>query len=240
MDFVDNYGEPTTPNAILTQLSHKTVLRPDAVGGEVPARPEGEPARRPCAATGAPRQQVALSHVQAGEENNGLFRLNLDDDRYLPFEGTGAVSTWRLQLTGRRSVDDPGHAGRRLAHRPVHRRGRRPGVHQRGEGHAQAVLGRSATSTSRREFPDEWAEFLGGDGDELVLPVSADMFPNMAGRQITSIYTRFELAAPGAVSMVLNGEPDWTLEDGKVLSVNRLGVRPGRTGAWRARATRAC
>src|SRR6185369_9265000 len=66
-------------------------------------------------------------------------------------------------------------------------------------------------------------------GDELVLPVSADLFPNMAGRQITSVYTRFELTAPGAVTMTLNGQPDWTLEDGKVLSVNRLAVG----GSWR-------
>jgi hypothetical protein len=39
------------------------------------------------------KQQVALS---TGEDDNGLFTLNLLDERYLPFEYTGAVSTWRL------------------------------------------------------------------------------------------------------------------------------------------------
>jgi hypothetical protein len=28
-----------------------------------------------------------------------MFTLNFDDDRYLPFEGTGAVSRWSLQFS---------------------------------------------------------------------------------------------------------------------------------------------
>ncbi|APV39203.1 hypothetical protein PFAS1_07535 [Pseudomonas frederiksbergensis] len=39
------------------------------------------------------KQQVALS---TGDDDSGLFTLNLLDERYLPFEYTGAVSTWRL------------------------------------------------------------------------------------------------------------------------------------------------
>jgi hypothetical protein len=27
-----------------------------------------------------------------------LFQLRFDDERYLPFEGAGAISTWRLEL----------------------------------------------------------------------------------------------------------------------------------------------
>lgn len=138
------------------------------------------------------------------------------------------VSTWRLQLTGRRSVDDPGMLGDvTLTVRYTAEVG--------DPVFTNAVKGMLKPYWTYRylnvagEFPDEWAEFVGGDGDELALPVSADLFPNMAGRQITSVYTRFELAAPGAVTMTLNGQPDWTLEDGKVLSVNRLAV----TGGWR-------
>lgn len=39
------------------------------------------------------KQEVALS---SGDDDSGLFSLNFLDDRYLPFEFTGAVSTWRL------------------------------------------------------------------------------------------------------------------------------------------------
>ncbi|MGK7885270.1 MAG: LamG-like jellyroll fold domain-containing protein [Crocosphaera sp.] len=40
-------------------------------------------------------QQVALSQ---GLNDSGLFELNFNDARYLPFEGTGAVSTWKLEI----------------------------------------------------------------------------------------------------------------------------------------------
>lgn len=40
-------------------------------------------------------QSVATS---SGQNDAGLFELNFRDDRYLPFEGTGAVGTWRLDL----------------------------------------------------------------------------------------------------------------------------------------------
>jgi hypothetical protein len=42
-----------------------------------------------------PNQQVALSQ---GVNDSGLFQLNFNDARYLPFEGTGAVSIWMLEL----------------------------------------------------------------------------------------------------------------------------------------------
>lgn len=41
------------------------------------------------------REVIALS---TGMDDNGLFTLNFNDERYLPFEFTGAVSTWRLAL----------------------------------------------------------------------------------------------------------------------------------------------
>ncbi|WP_421535044.1 neuraminidase-like domain-containing protein [Pseudomonas marginalis] len=38
-------------------------------------------------------QQVALS---TGMDDSGAFQLNFGDERYLPFEGTGAISSWQL------------------------------------------------------------------------------------------------------------------------------------------------
>jgi hypothetical protein len=40
-------------------------------------------------------QSIATSNAQ---NDSGVFELNFRDDRYLPFEGTGAISTWRLEL----------------------------------------------------------------------------------------------------------------------------------------------
>lgn len=36
--------------------------------------------------------------TSGGQNDNGLFELSFDDERYLPFERAGAVSSWRLSL----------------------------------------------------------------------------------------------------------------------------------------------
>ncbi|WP_413817810.1 hypothetical protein [Pseudomonas sp. P9_2] len=65
--------------AILTQTHNEIVL------------PSGE-RRRDMRA----HQQVALS---TGLDDNGLFTLNFESqDRYLPFEYTGAISNWTLEF----------------------------------------------------------------------------------------------------------------------------------------------
>jgi hypothetical protein len=222
VDFVDAGGEQTTPNAVLTQLNHKTVLRPDTAAVKYLLDPKGSP---PAALRSdwRSRQQVALSQTAEGEDNNGQFRLNLDDDRYLPFEGTGAVSAWRLELPGRRSVDDPARLGDVVLTLRYTADG--------GDAvFANTVKGMLKPYPAFRyidvaaDFPDAWAQFLDSDDNELVLPFSADMFPSMASRQITTIYSRFDVADGSSVSLVLNGNPDWTLDDGQVLTTNRLSV----------------
>lgn len=40
-------------------------------------------------------QSIAASNAQ---NDSGIFELNFRDERYLPFEGCGAMSTWRLEL----------------------------------------------------------------------------------------------------------------------------------------------
>ena len=50
-----------------------------------------------------PVEAIAASN---GQEDNGRFTLDLRDVQYLPFEGAGAISRWRLELPRRfRSVD---------------------------------------------------------------------------------------------------------------------------------------
>ena len=36
--------------------------------------------------------------LSSAQNDSGLFELNLRDDRYLPFEGAGAIGTWRIEL----------------------------------------------------------------------------------------------------------------------------------------------
>lgn len=59
--------------------------------GSAPAQPTPDALRQNWASS----QQIALSK---GMDDSGLFALNYDDPRYLPFEGTGAVSSWTLSM----------------------------------------------------------------------------------------------------------------------------------------------
>lgn len=36
--------------------------------------------------------------TSSGQNDSGLFETNLRDERFLPFEGAGAESTWKLDL----------------------------------------------------------------------------------------------------------------------------------------------
>ncbi|MGA9768040.1 MAG: neuraminidase-like domain-containing protein [Blastocatellia bacterium] len=46
-------------------------------------------------------QSIATS---SGQNDSGMFELNFRDERYLPFEGAGAVSRWQIELTQDRKL----------------------------------------------------------------------------------------------------------------------------------------
>lgn len=43
--------------------------------------------------------------TSSGTNDSGMFETNLKDERFLPFEGAGAISTWNLSLPGIRTFD---------------------------------------------------------------------------------------------------------------------------------------
>ncbi|QFG22230.1 hemopexin repeat-containing protein [Actinomadura sp. WMMB 499] len=204
-------------NATLTQLDGRTVLEPDPAAVKFLLDPKGAPPAT-LRTDWRPGQQIALSDVPEGWENNGLFELRYDDDRYLPFEGTGAVSRWRLE-TGRPA------AGLRDVTVTVRYR-----ADQGGQTFANAVRGMLKPYPAARffdvaaEFPDAWRNFLADDMNELVLPLAPEMFAGMSGRQITGVYARYDLSGPGGARFSINGEPRLTLADGELLRVPGLSV----------------
>ncbi|MDO7899429.1 neuraminidase-like domain-containing protein [Pseudomonas citrulli] len=90
-------------HATLVQTRSSTLLKPSLGGvaslysqaGEL--APDNDIELDPRHIVFNPRlsQQVGLS---SGLDDYGLFTLNFDDERYLPFEGTGAVSSWMLSF----------------------------------------------------------------------------------------------------------------------------------------------
>lgn len=89
-------GPYQTVHATLTQLSSATVLKPE-IGpimyllGSATTVPSPDELRSNIWVS----QQIALS---SGLNDAGVFTLDFGDARYLPFEGTGAVSTWQLSM----------------------------------------------------------------------------------------------------------------------------------------------
>jgi hypothetical protein len=54
-------------------------------------------------AAGDPRFRYNVGAIQSivlsnGQNDAGLFNLNFDDERYLPFEGSGVIGTYLLEL----------------------------------------------------------------------------------------------------------------------------------------------
>ncbi|HVJ21273.1 MAG TPA: hypothetical protein VM686_37935, partial [Polyangiaceae bacterium] len=81
-------GPYTSVNCTLTLLSSKVRITSNASG----YANQGE---QDVVQGFTPVQSIATSHAQ---NDSGLFELNFRDERYLPFEGAGAVSVWRLEL----------------------------------------------------------------------------------------------------------------------------------------------
>jgi hypothetical protein len=79
-------------HATLTQLTNTTILKPSKDLVEKVNKGEDDKNIRRNVQV---NQQIALSQ---GINDSGMFTLNFNDERYLPFEGTGAVSSWKLAM----------------------------------------------------------------------------------------------------------------------------------------------
>ena len=216
-------GEGIFVNATLTQLTHRTVIAPDPKAVKFLLAPSGE-APLSIRSNWKPLQQIALSHHDDYEKNNGLFELRFDSERYLPFEGTGAVSSWRLEMQGKRGSYDL----RNLVDVTINLKYTAlPG----GDRFADAVRGMLRPQPALRyfdmhyDFPKAWNAFLDSDEDTLVLPLTRDLFPNMASGKIPGVFTRYEIRDQGGVKMSLLLDDAMELVDGKIVDTTGLTIR---------------
>lgn len=97
-------GPYTTVNCTLTLMSNSTRIDPTVseTNGETNGykrRENGEDDR--FRDNVGAIQSIATS---SGQNDSGMFELNFRDERYLPFEGAGAVSLWHLELSKDRQL----------------------------------------------------------------------------------------------------------------------------------------
>lgn len=121
--------------------------------------------------------------------DSGLFETNLRDDRFLPFEGAGAESTWKLDLPASYPAFDYATISDVILHV---RYTARQGVDQTK---VQAALDGQMKEAGpaklallfslRHDFPTEWAAFAAG-ADAFTATIPRDYFPYFTqGKTIT-------------------------------------------------------
>ncbi len=138
---------------------------------------------------------MVTSHAQS---DSGLFETNLRDERYLPFEGAGAISTWRIELPKETNRFDPATISDVVIHLRYTARDGGPELRE----HAwKATFGTEAPTnlpisvgqpqaaprklhrlfSARHDFSDAWHRFLHPvetqQSPVLDLDLSRDRFP---------------------------------------------------------------
>jgi hypothetical protein len=143
--------------------------------------------------TGA-MQSVVTS---GGVNDSGMFETNLHDERVLPFEGAGAVSTWKLDLPAEYPVFDYSTVRDVIVHI---RYTARQGVDViKVNAALKTAFGPEGESnlalffSLRHDFPTEWSAFINGAADtSFTAVIRRDYFPYFVhGKEIT--ITGFEL-----------------------------------------------
>ena len=173
-------GPYTSVNCTLTLQNSSVRISP---GRRVELRAQDATATTPASSTTTARSQ---SIVTSGAMfDSGMFETNLRDERFLPFEGAGAISTWTLALppipasTTRRSPTSSSTCATRPAtpaqasQRRRRRRFSRSLRQCAGEPDADAGSSRSTFVTTS---PSEWYAFT-VDPTKFSASLTTDRFP---------------------------------------------------------------
>lgn len=144
--------------------------------------------------------------TSTGQNDSGMFEANLRDERFLPFEGAGAESTWKLDLPkDYRAFDYETIADVILHIRYTARQGVdstkvKPALDNLFQQANQSNL--TLLFSLRHDFPTEWAKFVTGTHD-FTTTIHKDHFPyftRATQKQVT--ITGFELYGKDATKDV--------------------------------------
>jgi hypothetical protein len=118
-------------------------------------------------------QSIATSHAQ---NDSGMFDFSFRDDRYLPFEGAGAISEWKIELPAVYAQFNYDSISDVILH--VNYTARDEGsLKPYAITHAKDKMNEYAEATDgfyrifdlRCEFPNEWNELIYGSSKQMVL-----------------------------------------------------------------------
>jgi hypothetical protein len=154
------------------------------------------------------------SIVTSGAQNDsGMFEQNMRDERYLPFEGAGAISRWRIELPMTFSAFDYETITDVVLHLRFTARDGGAALRSKAEAELQGALnaivslssegeGMSRLFSLRHEFPTEWHRLLtntagpGAGAQEIV--IDKMRFPFLVGGRKIKITSARVFAVPDA------------------------------------------
>ncbi len=131
-------------------------------------------------------QSIVTSSAQ---NDSGLFETNLRDERYLPFEGAGAISTWRLELPSKFRQFDYGTISDVILHMRYTARQGGDKLQKAALAQVEEIVrnanqaGLALFFSMKHDFPSEWTRFVADIPDSNVtlnLTIKKDFFPYLA------------------------------------------------------------
>jgi hypothetical protein len=146
--------------------------------------------------------------TSSGTSDSGMFETNLKDERFLPFEGAGAVSTWTLALPPKIRAFDYMTISDVILHIRYTAREAGDPLGSQSTKELQAMLATAGQAPQylmfclRYDFPTEWAAFVNSSGN-FSAALQKSFFP-YAAQSAKLTVTGLTLYAPNAAGTAVS------------------------------------
>jgi Tc toxin complex TcA C-terminal TcB-binding domain/Neuraminidase-like domain/Salmonella virulence plasmid 28.1kDa A protein len=187
-----------------------------------------------------PSQSIAISQ---GVDDDGMFVLDFKDDRYLPFEGTGAVSSWSFAMPPETNpIDFDGISDVIVKVRYTAKDGGNAFADKVKQYYRQHAADNprllSAAFDLGRMFSSEWSQALStapvNDAQTITFPVgNAIVLPNLRNAKLSAVLVQLEVAGGVVVnapvgqeflSLQIDGKPTTPVPIALVNNFGQIGV----------------
>jgi hypothetical protein len=156
--------------------------------------------------------------TSTGSNDSGLFEMNLRDERFLPFEGAGAVSAWTLSLPSELRLFDYSTIADVILH--IRYTARLAGDLLQSQATNELIDKLASQGDAeqallfclRFDFPTEWSAFVNG-GAEFKANLTRDHFPYLVQKAAKITVDSITLfAADGNGTKAISVTPDTKLD----------------------------
>lgn len=193
--------------------------------------------------------------TSSGQNDSGLFETNLRDERYLPFEGSGVISDWQIQLPANPANNEPRQfdydtiSDVILHLRYTAREGGGPlkkgAIENLTQKIGEANLAGSVRLFSiRHEFPTEWAKFQSFKIEgttitaPLVLKLKPEHYPFWSQGRLEAVKEVYVYAQTTKETIVITTDSNGTENNASLVKIPSLGnLRIGKLTTQMAKPT---